>query len=55
MSDEQKSNDARMPWLEARVQSSYKHLKMEKFKKGFSSEDNIKVIKQFFDEGQNMV
>jgi dynein heavy chain len=28
---------------------------MEKFKKGFSSEENLKLIKQFFDEGQNMM
>ena len=48
MADEE-GGDARIPWLESRTQTAFKTMKAEKFKKGFNSDDNVRVITEFLD------
>lgn len=40
---EEKGDDVRLRWLEARVNHSFRHIKAEKLKKAFSDPDNMCV------------
>ena len=45
---ENEQDDRRIHWIESRIYAAMKHLKLEKFKKAFRSEENMKILNDFF-------